>query len=378
MKVYSFLILVFVLFTSCKQQKNVYEEGGRVVEIKYATGFSITEYENYKLLRIHNPWQNAEDISYEYIIANKGVVLTKEILQNRQVIYTPVERIVCMSTTHIGLISLLEEEESIVGTSGLNYISNEFVVERAEKGLIKEIGYEQNINYEVLVSLNPDLVITYGIGSEISGIVNKLRELNLPVVLNADYLEVLPLGKAEWIKFISLFYKKDSIGLSRFKEIESNYLGLQKLVENVDVKLKVLTGLSWKGTWYVPGGNSFFANFIKDAGGEYIWKNNSNNESLPFSIEAIFENASDADVWLHIGNVHNKADIIKTDSRLAELEVFKKGKLYNNNFKMNVNGGNDYWESGIAHPDDILKDLICIFHPGLLQDWELKYYKKIE
>ncbi|BAL99694.1 MAG: hypothetical protein KatS3mg049_2263 [Caldilinea sp.] len=52
--------------------------------------------------------------------------------------------------------------------------------------------------------------------------------------------------------------------------------------------------------------------------------------------------------------------------------------MYNNNARLNEYGGNDYWEGGLANPDVVLADLIKIFHPELLPDHELVYYRKLD
>ena len=142
-------------------------------------------------------------------------------------------------------------------------------------------------------------------------------------------------------------------------------------------KPKVLTGLPWKGTWYIPGGNSYLARLIEDAGGDYIWKNESADESIPLDFETVFMKAQQADTWINPGAANRKADILSVDERLGDLPVYHSDKIYNNNAIQNDIGGNDYWESGIMQPDSILLDLVYIFHPELLPQHNLKYYKTI-
>lgn len=367
------LIQLALLSCTSRQERNVSHS-----ENKYALGFSIQHYDDYKLLTVHNPWQSANNIQFQYVLAAKGTKLPAETLKGRTRIDLPVQRIVCMSTTHLGLLEVLNEEHKVVGLSGTDYASNLLVRENIEKGLVKDVGYESNMNFEHLLSLKPDLVISYGISSEVSTVVGKLRELGIPVVLNADYLENTPLGKAEWIKYMACFFNKEELAEMHFDEVEAKYKELKHLVLEQKNRPKVLTGLPWKGTWYVPGGRSFFANYIKDAGGDYLWSENTQNESIPLSIELIFEKAAMADVWLNMGTLDVAENVLNIDERLGSVKAYKQNQLYNNTRRSNEFGGNDFWESGISRPDLILKDLICIFHPSLLPEHEFVYYKKLE
>jgi len=206
----------------------------------------------------------------------------------------------------------------------------------------------------------------------------KLNELGITVVLNGEYLEKQPLAKAEWVKFIAAFYNKESIASQKFDKLAQQYNFLKDIVSKEKDKPLILSGLPWKGAWYVPGGESFAAKFIKDAGGLYLWNENRSTEALPLDLEAVYEKALKADCWINPGAASNIKDILRVDKRLGELYVIQKGKIFNNNAVVNKNGGNDYWESGVTNPHLILKDLVKIFHPELLPDHNFVYYKKVE
>jgi iron complex transport system substrate-binding protein len=154
---------------------------------------------------------------------------------------------------------------------------------------------------------------------------------------------------------------------------------LKHLTDTVKYRPTVLTEIKYGDAWYVPGGNSFMAHFIKDAGGTYIWKDEDRTGSIPLSFEAVYLKAKDADHWLNLFiNLNTKKDLLAYDERYAMFKAFKTGNLYNNNKIANTKGYSDYWENGMTNPDELLLDLIKIFHPNLAPDHTLKYYKKIE
>jgi len=193
-------------------------------------------------------------------------------LDKKKIIRTPVERIVCLSTTHLAFLKILNETGSVAGISGIKYISNPEIRDRFEEGKIPDVGYGQNLNYELLVNQKPDLVMAYALGSEVTAYSQKLNELGIPVVIIAEYLEETPLGKAEWIKFVGHLFGKEQEAIEFFNNLEKKYLELKKLTSYLSVKPKVMAGLPHKDTWWVPGGNSYLANLIADAGGQYLGK----------------------------------------------------------------------------------------------------------
>jgi len=345
--------------------------------IRYAKGFTIEQFDDYKRITVHNPWQGAQDIVIQYYLVSEGKV-PEGVPENARVIKTPVRRIICMSTTHIGMLDFIDKLETLVGISGKMYINNPWVKDQLARDRITDIGYEQNIQYEELITLKPDLVMTYGIGSEVAGYVNKLQEVGIPVIINGDYIEQTPLAKAEWVKVVAALYEMDDAVNKKFERVVEEYRKVKMLATDVTARPKVMIGLPWKDTWYIPGGNSFAANFIRDAGGSYIWEDKHSVEAIPFNIEAVYEAAKDADIWINPGIAASLEDIVSVDERLVNFKPVRVGSVYNNNRILNEQGGNDYWESGIMNPQKILMDLIKIFHPGLLPDHQLVYYQKIE
>lgn len=345
-------------------------------EIRHAEGFSISGINGVKRLSVYNPWQRAKGISFDYYLVEKGQTPPAGVSES-EIIRLPLRSVVCLSTTHIGFIEILNETEKITAVAGSRYVSSAAIQKGIQEGTVKDIGYDQNLNFEILVSLKPDLVMVYGIGSETTGYLNKLRELGIKVIFNAEYLERTPLGKAEWVKFVGCLFQKEEEAEAIFEKIENEYQSLTALAAESEVRPNVLINLPWKGTWYMAGGDSFFARMIHDAGGRYIWEDNTDRESFPVDIETVFQKARNADVWINTGTASSISAVLSEDPRLQNLNPVFSGRVYNNNGKMSENGGNDYWEKGIVEPQVILKDLIHIFHPHLLPEHRLVYYTPV-
>lgn len=375
------LLLFAALSFSCsenKPSKNEKPEPSRESDISYAKRFRLEKFEGYSQLSVINPWQGANNVIQKWYLVQRGEKHPSEADSSR-IIEVPVQKIICMSTTHLAMISALNETATVIGFSGTKFIYGADFNAKVSRGDLSDIGFDDNLNKELVLKLNPDLIMVYGIGGESAGYIGKLKELGIKVLYNADYLETDPLGKAEWIKMIGSLYAKEYIADSIFKNTESKYNQLKLFIsKNAQEKPKVLLGLPFRDTWFISPGNSYISVLLDDAGGDYLWKQTTSLVSMPTGIENVFLKALDADYWLNAGSAETINEIISIDPRLSGLTCFKNGKVFNNNKRMNANGGNDYWESGSINPDIILKDIATILHPGLFRDHDLFYYRKLD
>ncbi len=342
-----------------------------------ATGFTIQLIGAYRKLTVIDPWQKSSNNQFEYYLLKKGEKIPEE-LKGKQVFFTPLQKVICLSTTHIGFLDALGELSSVAGLSGSAYLSNAEVKKGVAENRIREVGNERGLNYEMIVQLKPDVVFAYGIGAEINAQINKLHDLGIPVVLVGEYLEQSPLAKAEWIKFFGEFYRKEALADTVFEKLKTNYEAIKGTVAKVQIRPSVLTGLPFKDTWWMAGGQSNLAVLIKDAGGKFLWQENPSREAFPVSLEEVFLCAAKADFWINCSNVNNIDELMAYDTRFSGLPAVKKSQVYNNNLRSTPGGGNDYWESGVIHPDLILSDLVKIFHPELSVNKEFHYYKKVD
>jgi iron complex transport system substrate-binding protein len=374
-----FMSLMVVLITGCSTGDNKREiKSFRVNnENTGAKRFKLDQTAGYTKLTIINPWQGADNVTQCFYLVKRGAKYPEGI-DSAVVIYVPVKKVVCMSTTHIAMISALGTENTISGVSGIGFIYSANLNKNIEKRQIADVGYESSLNKELILKLSPDLIMMYGIGSESVGYVSKVKELGIKVIFNADYLETDPLSKMEWIKVFGALYCKEKLADSIYDSEVDNYNKLKSYISrNITYRPKVLLGLPYKDTWYVSPGNSFASKLIEDAGGDYLWKNTESSVSMPYGIENVYLTALNADFWLNTGSARDKSEISLADQRLSDLPCFRKGNLFNNNNRMTVNGGNDYWESGSVYPHLILKDIATILHPELFNDKELFFYHKI-
>ncbi len=344
--------------------------------LTHTDGFSVEYFNNYKVVTVKTPYPGATE-SMQYALVQCGTP-TPEGFLDEQIIEVPAQTVVTMSTTYLPFLDELGLLDRLVGLDDATYVSNPTVLKMAEEGKLTMLGYGSGVNVEQALDLSPDLIITYGSGAPDYDAHPVLIEAGLKTIVNAEWLETSPLGRAEWGKFIAVFFNKEADAEALFAKNVEQYNEYAALAASVTEKPTVFTGSDYQGTWSMPGGNSFAANFLKDAGADYLWADDTSTGSLPLAFEAVFETAQDADYWVNVGYFFTPDDLLAADARYADFAAYQNGNIWNNDAIISANGGNDYYESAVAHPELVLADLIKIFHPELLPDYELVYYRQLK
>lgn len=376
-KKYFWLLTVFVLFSSCtsKNGSEAMKFDKAVYEPCYATGFKIVGAEGRKSIKIDvfNPWQGADSVTTSLLIVRGGEDVPKG--YEGQVLRGEARRIVTMSSTQIAMLEAVGCQNRVVGVSGIDFISSENIQSRRES--IGDLGYEGNVNYELLLSLEPDIVLLYGtMGANVMEA--KLSELGIPYIYIGEYLEESPLGKAEWMVPVAEIAGVGKKGIDFFSEIPKRYNALRDLVARKAHKTPaVMLNTPYSDVWNMPSTKSYMPRLIADAGGNYIYKKNTGNTSLPIDMEEAYILASKADIWLNVGQAHSLGEVKAMCPKFTDVPCLCNGNVYNNNALTNAGGGNDFFETAVVKPDIVLRDLIKIFHPELVEE-QLVYYIKLK
>ena len=371
------LCLLIVLLAACNGKKaaSLSDFSNQLYTPEYASGFSIKGADGYEssIITVTNPWQGADSITTQLFIARGGESAPEGFIG--QVLEGDASRIVAMSSTHIAMLDAVGEAGRVVGVSGIDYISNPVIA--ANRDSIGDVGYEGNINYELLISLDPDLVLLYGVNGA-SSMEGKLNELGIPFMYVGDYLEESPLGKAEWLVALSELAGKRAEGEKAFAGIPERYNDLKmRVLASLQTGPKVMLNTPYGDSWFMPSAGSYAVRLIEDAGGDYIYKKNTGNASTPVDMEEAYLLASAADLWLNVGMASTLGEVKAACPKFADTRCFRNGYVYNNNARTNAAGGNDYFESGVVHPELVLRDLIKIFHPELVEE-DFVYYKRLK
>lgn len=370
------LIYVLLFFIGCHQDKPSTETNTNsdIIRLSYAKRFVIKKQNDYTILEILGNKTNNEVTATFVLYKNQK----PDYSTNAYYVKVPVSRVACMSSIYTTMIEQLHSLNTIIAIDNVDYYNNTIIQEEVIKKNVVELSKGPHIEVEKTLALKPDLMLTFGMGNPKNDVDAKLLQANLPIAISLDHLEETPLARYEWIKFMSCFFEKETLADSLFNATETNYNQLKTLTGKINKKPTVLTEMKYGDIWHVPGGKSFIAHLLEDAGANYLWSDNKETGSISLSFENVYAKAKDCDVWVNIYNVNTQKELASYDERYALFKAFKENKLYNNNKTQNSKGFSNYWEEGISNPDKVLADLIYVFHPELLPNHNFTFYKKIE
>lgn len=344
------------------------------VRVEIAQCFQVRYEGRRKILKVLNPGV-AESNAFEVVLLPRDEEMPPG-NSGKTVIRTPVKRYVSLSTTHLHSLQTLGVLDGLAGIARARDIGDEGLKKRLMEGSLKEVGLFQKSSLEILVDLEPEVIFIYGSGAPGEDL-DYLKRLQIPVVLVSEFLESSPLGYAEWLKFFSLFFDRESVANEVFKKVRRHYRTLKQVALSQKIKPTVFANIPYGGTWFMPGGKSYFATILKDAGANYLWDMAPLSGSLKLSLESVIEKAAEARVWINPGEHATLGSLRDADPRFRIFSALSRGQVFNMNRKSLGGVSNDYFSVGLSNPHRLIKDLIQIFHPGLLPNHEPEWYHRL-
>lgn len=371
--VYSSLLFVFIgLLAACTggQKTNQSTSGNKGYTVHYAQGYLVDKTDDYTTVTLRNPWDTTQVLK-KYVLVSKNKELPEN-LPSGILVRTPLRQVIAYSTIHCSTLDELNSTEIIKGVCESQYIDIPYIKENVANGTIPDLGMANSPDIERLIMLEPEAIFSTPIQGQVYGQVEKL---GIPMIETPDYMENDPLGRAEWIRFYSLFLENESLADSLFNETANRYLAIKEKTATVANRPTVFTDLMYGSVWYIAGGQSFIANMLKDAGADYMWKEDNTAGSSPLAFETVLDKAGEADFWLMKYNQPLDMTyklLARENNGYAHFNAYKQQNIYGCN-----TGKISYYEDLPIHPDYILKDFAAIFHPELFPGYTLKYYSKL-
>lgn len=379
MILYRFFVLTLLL-VSCRNEASeplLESAEGKITSLKYAKGFSVIDFETHKIIRVSKPWPGSKKMFQYAIVNNENKTIPTLLTHMDAVIQGQVNNVVVTSTTHIPHLELLGEEKSLSGFPGTDYISSKKTRTLVDNGLVRDLGKNENINTEVLLEINPDVVIGFGVEG-INRTFETIKKAGIPVFYNGDWVESSPLAKAEWIKFFGALFNKESEADSIFNKIEQDYFEAKAIAQKASIRPTVLCGAMHKDIWYLPNGSSPEAQLMEDANLDYLWSDTTGNGSLALSFEVVYDKARNADLWLSPSYYSSRNQLEEASALYTNFKAFTEGSIYSFSGTTGTTGGVLYYEIGAARPDLVLKDIIKICHPELLKNYSPFFFQRLE
>ena len=366
------LLLLVVLFSACKggQNSSVQAEGDTLA-FKYARLLTVVRYDGYTVATIKNPWSPGKAL-HRYVLVPAGSPAVPEV--KGSLLRTPLSRSMVFTTVHCAMLQSLGREDCIAGVADLKYIKIPWVHQQVKEGRIVDVGEGMSPVIEKIIDTRPDAILLSPF--ENSGGYGKLEDIDIPIVECAEYMEESPLARAEWLRFYGLLFGCEHEADSLFAVVDSTYQTLSQQAHEADSQPTVMVDKVTGSVWYVAGGRSTIARMIGDAGGRYLWADDTHSGSVSLPFEAVLERAGEADIWL----LRYSADHDITYGELAaehhgypQFKAFRNQAAYGCNVERSL-----FYEESPFRPDWLLSDFIQILHPDITNLPPLRYYHKVK
>lgn len=342
--------------------------------VQDATNFTIEYHNSYQVLTVRQPFPNGSPESYVLVRCGAPAPDLTGGLAGAQQITVPVDSLFSASTTHLAMLTELDQVDVVTGVARAADVIGEQMRNRIDAGEVVDYAPDRQVNAETVISGDPDVLVTQGIDD---AAYPRLRDAGIPVLANAECLEATPLGRAEWIKVFAALTGTEKQAAESYDAIRADYTAVAEQVDGV-TPVQVLPGTMYQGTWSMPTGADYTGRLIVDAGGTFPWAARTGSGGLQLNFESVFAEAGQAPLWLVTSDWETVDDALAEDPRYGELAAVRDGQVWSATKAVGPGGGNDYWERGVARPDLVLADLVAILHPDLAPDHEFEFYRQVE
>lgn len=364
-------LLCFALSCNTKQSTHQQDEQLSADTIRYAKGFAIHHFKDYVAVDIRDPWDSTK-LLQRYLLVARNKPVPKN-LPKGTIVQTPIRNVVVYTSVHASIIDQLQETDKIIGVCESRYMNTPSIQKALQSGKIVDMGESTSPNIEQMIDRKTEVVIASPFHNSSYG---PVENLGIPIIESADYMEPLPLGRTEWIRFYGMLFGKEKMADSIFEAAEKHYLALKKIVASATSRPMTFAEKKFGQSWYVPAGDSYTANLYKDAGANYIFGYLPGSDAVPLTFETVYDKAIYADLWLIKYNLSKDMtykDLQTEYSPYANFDAFKNHHIYGCN-----TGNVPYYEEFPLHPDYLLADYIWIVHPELMPNYTPRYYKKLQ
>ncbi len=367
------LLLSALLLTGCAGGRSSDSDplsGGDTLT-QAAEALRLIEFDGWTLAEITTPWDSAAP-PQRIAMVDRDAPLPK-LPEDVTVVRVPLERAIVTTTVVGAAIDRLGKADAIGGVTDAPFFRTPAITRGITDKRIADCGTTSSPVVEKIIDVNPDAFLATPYADSDHSAIAKMK---IPVVEMADYIETTPQGRAEWLRFIGRLFGKGELADSLYNASMAEYSRLAALTAEAPVKPKVITEKLTSGVWYVPGGRSYMARLIADAGATYPFADNESTGSIALDFAAVYDRGADADYWIlkSYGENLTLADIVADNPLYAKIKAVSTGGVYSAD-----TAESPLFEEFPFRPELLLADYILIFHPELAEKLPpARYFHKVD
>jgi len=375
------LVLVFCGCTSVVNKSKIAAADGdapvdsaAMITPRHAKGFMVKYIERgVRLVDVADPQKSGGKVkTYHIALVPRGV--DADVPEGYTKVSVPIRSAICMTSLQLSNFTALDAHDFVCGLTGTKNLYNADILRRVREGKTVKIGTEGNFDSEVVMAANPDVIF---ISPFKRGGYDAIKETGVTLVPHLGYKELDPLEQAEWIKFIAMFIGRETEANAVFDGIERRYAEVKAIAAGAKSRPTVFSGEMHGGNWYAVGGRSYLAQLFRDAGADYILRDDENTGGIPIEFEKMYSLAANADYWRILNSFPGdfSYDALRSsEPRNVDFKAYRERKVIYCNMRRTP-----YYEITPVQPDVVLKDLVAIFHPELMpKDYTPTFYKLLK
>ena len=373
MKKYRFITLLpalLVLLSSC--YRSGHGAGSALVAqdsvITAARLLSMERTPQYTVVTVGDPWKGG--VLHRYVLVPRDIDMPAD-LPEGTVVRTPISQALVYSSVHTSLFNELGCLDVVKGVVDKQYFIDSTLVAGINAGTIADCGNSMNPTVERVIDMQPDAILLSPYQDASYG---QITKLDIPIIECADYLEYDPLGRAEWVKFYGELVGKRDAADSLYNAVVTAYNDMKQKAADATTHPTVVTEMVISGVWNVPGGQSYMARILADAGGRYLWADDENTGSLSLDFNQVLAVAHDADYWfIKWTNINTLKDLQGAFDLNKEMAAFKNKRVY-----VCDTDKTRFFDRIPFHPEVLLREFAAILHPELFPDFTNQMYHHID
>jgi hypothetical protein len=349
------------------------------VEVEKSSKFTVTYRNNYKEVR--NLFTNEQIVLYQCGTPKPN--LTEE---NVKYFPVPMTDVAVGDTTITTFFELLGLRQEIKALASADYaISPCLQKMTADNGLIN-LKWDQSGNTTYL-SQDAGLNMVFDGYSASSG----FNPFRVTVSASADET---PLARAEWIKYVALFFNKEGEANKYFQKLATQYQCVSRNAKNANNQKRVLwvnyfpdnTYFSQSAQWILDKA-SFKTSFVADSAGvnpnietKSIFTTSTEflaalkDLNVDVIIDLSWIKNPEIDPYDHFLQVYGLKSM--SDKELnANFKFIATKNVWRTDVTRNGNNAETWFENAIAMPDGVLRDLESILETGKTYDDSFHWFR---
>lgn len=358
------LSLIMLLLAGCQNSQNSLPADDTQAQL-----LTMTQKQGFLQVDIQDPWHGGK-VLHTYLLVPRDSTLPAH-MPKGTVVRTPIKNALVYSEVHASLMRELGGFDAVKGVTDANYYTDPQVLQLVKEGKIADCGNSMAPTIEKVIDMKPDAILLSPFQDATYG---QIEKLNIPIIECADYMEYSPLGRAEWMRFYGALLGKSATADSLYAAVTKRYRGITaKLASHKSATKSVLTEMVISGVWAVPGGSSYMARVIADAGGSYPWSADKSTGSLSLDFNQVLAKAQNADFWfIKWTGINSLADLQGQYDLNKSFKAFKEKNVWVCDTEKS-----HFFVCIPFHPDLLLQEYAAALHPDLFPNFKFQFYHRL-